>query len=60
MSLRKCPIKELTWDAGAVCANHLASAPKLGLYNHSLYADKARSVQYVKVIHSGLSPDAYW
>ena len=32
--------------------NHMARPEKLGLCNHSLYADNARSVQDFKVNHS--------
>ena len=39
VSLRKCPIKKLTWNAGAVHANHMAHPAKLNLYNHGLYTD---------------------
>ena len=58
MSLRKYHVKELTWDAGADHANHMARPVKLGLYNHSLYSDKARSIQDVKVNYFVLPPDA--
>ena len=50
MSLRKYPITELTWHAGAVHANHMNRPVKLGLYHCGLYAGKARSVQDFEVI----------
>ena len=59
VSLRKYPIKELMWDAEAVHANHWFRPAKLGIYNHGVYADKARSVQDFEVSHVDLPPDVH-
>ena len=55
VSLCKYPVKELMWDAGTVHANHIARPAKLGLCNHGLYADKARSIQDFSVKRSRLT-----
>ena len=50
--LRKYPVKELTWYAGAVHANHMDSPAKLGLYHYGLLyagAGKARFAQHFKM-----------
>ena len=59
VSLRKYPINELSLDMETVYANQMARPAKLYLYNHSLYAENARSVQDCNVSHSVLPPDSY-